>query len=185
MYSDEIHDLVHDAYAKLENPDGASVRFYDSDELDALPEAARQWALGVGNPVRYAGLSTGEDVVDLGCGSGVDVLLAAKKVGPTGSATGIDFLEPMIERGRRLAVEAGADNATFLQGNMEDLPLPDESADVVISNGSVNLSARKSRVLAEAHRVLAPGGRVCIADLTLSEEELPTEIRTHPSAWAG
>jgi len=185
MYSHEIHQLVYQAYARLAEPDGPALRFYDEEQLAALPEGARRWALGVGNPVAHAGLAPGEDVVDLGCGSGVDVLLAAGEVGPTGSATGIDFLAPMVDRGRRFAAEAGLDNVEFLQSDIEDVPLPDESVDVVISNGSVNLSARKSRVLAEAHRVLAPGGRVCVADLTLRDEDLPTEILTHPSAWAG
>jgi ubiquinone/menaquinone biosynthesis C-methylase UbiE len=184
MYSDEIHDLVYSAYAELESPDGAALRFYEDDELATLPERARRWALGVGNPVKHAALASGEDVVDLGCGAGVDVMLAAKEVGPTGSVTGIDFLAPMVERGRQYAREAGIDNAEFLQGEIEDLPLEDSVSDVVISNGSINLSARKSRVLAEAHRVLRPGGRVCISDLTL-DDDLPAEIRTHSSAWAG
>lgn len=185
MYSDEIHQLVYEAYAGLENPNGAAARFYDEDELAVLPQGARRWALGVGNPTRHAQLAVGEDVVDLGCGSGVDVLLAADQVGSGGSATGIDFLAGMVERGRHFAAEGGFHNATFVQSDIEDVPLPDASADVVISNGSVNLSARKSRVLAEAHRLLEPGGRVCITDLTLNDEELPPEIQTHPSAWAG
>lgn len=185
MYTDEIHDLVYETYAALDSPKGAATTFYEKRQLDSLPDGARQWALGVGNPVNHAALVPGEEVVDLGCGAGVDVLLAAREVGPSGIATGVDFLAPMVERGRRFAEEAGVDNAYFVQGEIEDLPLPEESADVVISNGSINLSARKSRVLAEAHRVLKPGGRMCVTDLTLSDEELPPEIRTHPSAWAG
>ncbi|MFP3883496.1 MAG: methyltransferase domain-containing protein [Actinomycetota bacterium] len=185
MYTDEIHDLVYETYAALESPTGAATGFYDERQLDALPDGARQWALGVGNPISRAALAPGEEVVDLGCGAGVDVLLAAREVGPSGSATGVDFLAPMVERGRRFAKEAGLDNAYFIQGEIEDLPLPEESADVIVSNGTINLSARKSRVLAEAHRVLRPGGRMCVTDLTLSDEELPPEIRTHPSAWAG
>lgn len=185
MYRDEIRDLVYQAYADLESPSGAALRFYEQEQLEALPDGAQQWALGVGNPVKHADLAPGEHVVDLGCGSGVDVLLAAQQVGDTGSATGIDFLGDMVNRGEQFASEACVDNAFFLQSEIEDLPLPGQTADVVISNGSVNLSARKSRVLAEAHRVLQPGGRICIADLTLSDDELPPEIRTHPSAWAG
>jgi len=185
MYSEEIHELVYEAYARLANPHGAALRFYDDGQLATLPEGARQWALGVGNPVRHAELAADEDVVDLGCGSGVDVLLAAGEVGQGGSVTGIDFLAPMLDRGRQFAAEAGLDNVTFLQSAIEDVPLPDQSADVVVSNGAINLSARKSRVLAEAHRLLEPGGRVCVSDLTLSDDELPPEIRTHPSAWAG
>jgi len=185
MYSQEIHDLVYEAYAKLEAANGAATQFYDEDQLSALPRDARQWALGVGNPLRHSDLVPGEDVVDLGCGSGVDVILAAREIGPEGTATGVDFLAPMVERGRRFAAAAGFDNAVFCQSDIEDLPLSDESAQVVISNGSVNLSARKSRVLSEAHRILRPGGRLCVADLTLSDEKLPAEIWTHPSAWAG
>lgn len=185
MYTDEIHDLVYETYAALDSPTGAAATFYESEQLDSLPDGARQWALGVGNPMKQAALAPGEQVVDLGCGAGVDVLLAAREVGPSGSATGVDFLAPMVDRGRRFAEEAGLDNAYFVQGEIEDLPLPEESADVIISNGSINLSARKSRVLAEAHRALRPGGRMCVTDLTLSDEELPPEIRTHPSAWAG
>lgn len=185
MYTDEIHDLVYETYSELDSPTGAATGFYEQRQLDSLPGEARQWALGVGNPVSHAALATGEEVVDLGCGAGVDVLLAAREVGPSGSVTGVDFLAQMVERGRRFAVEAGLSNAFFVHGEIEDLPLPEESADVIISNGSINLSARKSRVLAEAHRILRPGGRMCVTDLTLSDEELPPEIRTHPSAWAG
>lgn len=185
MYSEEIRDLVYETYSGLDSPTGAASSFYDEGQLDSLPDGARQWAMGVGNPVSRAGLVTGEDVVDLGCGAGVDVLLAAREVGPSGSATGVDFLDSMVERGARFAKEAALDNAHFVMGEIEDLPLPEESADVVISNGSINLSARKSRVLAEAHRILRPGGRIHLTDLTLSDEELPPEIRTHPSAWAG
>lgn len=185
MYTDEIHELVLSAYSAVEEPSGPATRFYDDDQLAGLPDGARQWALGVGNPIRHAGISAGERVVDLGCGVGVDVILAAREVGETGSVIGVDFLEDMVRRGKRFAGEAGVSNTAFLQGQIEDLPLDDETVDVAISNGSVNLAARKSRVLAETHRVLRPGGRVCITDLTLSDEELPPEIITHPSAWAG
>lgn len=185
MFGDEIHDLVYEAYSGLASPMGAGARFYSEEELAVLPEDARHWVLGVGSPVAHAGLTPGADVIDLGCGAGVDVMLAARQVAPTGTATGIDFLSEMVERGQRFAQAGGFDNARFVLGEIEDLPVPDESADVVISNGSINLAARKSRVLAEAHRVLRPGGRVCITDLTLAEEELPPQILTHPSAWAG
>lgn len=185
MFQDDIQELVRNAYVDLETPDGPGTIFYDEEQLARLPDEARRWALGVGNPVRYAGLEPGETVVDLGCGAGIDVLLAAAELRPGGRAVGVDFLASMVERGRRLANEAGADNASFLQAEIEDVTLHDEATDVVISNGAINLSPRKSRTLAEAYRILRPGGRLCVSDLTLAEEELPAEILTHPSAWAG
>lgn len=185
MYKDEIQNLVVDAYRTLDRPRGPGTRHYSDGQLADLPDGAREWALGVGNPIAWAELRPGEVVADLGCGAGIDTLLAAGAVGPTGRAVGVDLLPEMIERARAYAAEANVENVEFHQAEMESLPLPDESMDVVISNGALNLSARKSRVLAEAHRVLRPGGRLCISDLTIREEELPTQILTHPSAWAG
>ncbi len=185
MFSDEIHELVRDVYEDLDEPDGPATVLYSDEELAVLPDGARRWALGVGAPVAHAELRPGEVVVDLGCGAGVDTLLAAHQVAPGGRAIGVDMLDRMVARGERFAAEAGFDNAEFVRSEMEDLPLPDRSVDVVISNGAINLTARKSRVLAEAFRVLRPGGRMTVADLTIREEELPSEILTHPSAWAG
>ncbi|MFP4635447.1 MAG: methyltransferase domain-containing protein [Nitriliruptoraceae bacterium] len=185
MYKDEVQQLVADAYEDLNEPDGPATGLYATEQLLRLPEPARRWALGVGNPVPSAQLRPGEDVVDLGCGAGVDALLAGMEVGPTGRVTGVDILASMTGRGAELADEAGLDNVSFVTCEMEDLPLPDDAADVAISNGSINLSARKSRVLAEAARVLRPGGRLAVSDLTIREEELPAEVITHPSAWAG
>ena len=185
MYKDEIQQLVADAYRALDSPGGPATRFYTDVQLAALPDGTRQWALGVGNPVAWAGLSDGEVVADLGSGAGIDTLLAARAVAPTGRVVGVELLGEMIERAETFAAEAALDNVEFRQAEMESLPLPDASMDVVISNGAINLSARKSRVLAEAHRVLRPGGRLCVADLTIREEELPSEVLTHPSAWAG
>ncbi len=185
MYKDEIQQLVVDAYQALDAPEGPGASFYTDEQLAALPDGASEWALGVGNPLAWAGLRAGEVVADLGSGAGIDTLLAAQQVGPGGRAVGVDFLAGMIERAQAFAAEAGVDNVEFIQGEMESIPLPDASVDAVISNGSINLSARKSRVLAEAQRVLRPGGRLCVADLTIHEEELPSEILTHPSAWAG
>ena len=185
MYADEIQRLVSDAYRVLDPPGGPGAGFYTDEQLAGLPAPAREWALGVGNPVAWAGLHEGEVVADLGCGAGIDTLLAAAEVAPTGRAVGVDFLAEMVDRARTFAAQADIANADFRQGEMESLPLPDASVDVVISNGSINLSARKSRVLAEAHRVLRPGGRLCVSDLTIREEELPSEVLTHPSAWAG
>lgn len=185
LFKDDIQQLVRDAYEPLQDPGGPGAHLYDEGQLERLPRGAREWALGVGNPVSHADLSPGDTVVDLGCGSGIDVLLAAFEVGPEGRSIGVDFLASMVERGQHLARQAAIPHATFIQSEIESVDLPDESADTVISNGAINLSARKSRVLAEAHRLVRPGGSLCVSDLVLSEEELPPEILTHPSAWAG
>jgi arsenite methyltransferase len=181
MYKDEIQQLVVDAYRALDEPGGPGTRFYTDEQLMSLPSGVRQWALGVGNPTRWAELRDGDVVADVGSGAGIDTFLAAHAVGPTGRAIGVEILPEMIER----AAAHAPDNAELIHAEMEALPLPDASVDVVISNGAINLSARKSRVLAEAYRVLRPGGRLCVADLTIREEELPSQILTHPSAWAG
>lgn len=185
LQQQEIRAAVRDTYAGVRPSDRhVAERFYSPDELDGMPDETVRMALGVGNPVRHAALSAGDDVVDLGSGGGLDCLLAARAVGPTGSVVGVDFLPEMVERASRAAADLGLGNLRFVQGELEDLPLPDASVDVVISNGVVNLSPRKVRVLAEALRVLRPGGRLAIADLVL-EHDLPPEIRTHPAAWAG
>ena len=160
-------------------------RFYNTSELISVPAGAIAWALGVGNPVRYAFIEPGETVLDIGSGGGIDTILAAKRTGPEGKAIGLDILEEMGNRARRNAAEAGVAGWTeFLHGEMEAIPLADASVDVVISNGVLNLSGRKSRALAEIFRVLRPDGRISVADLTL-EEELPPEVANDPSAWAG
>lgn len=185
MFKDEIQQLVADAYEAVDDPDGPGARNYAPEQLALIPADARRWILGVGNPVPAAQLQPGERVVDLGCGAGIDAQLTAAEVGPTGHVTGIDMLPSMIDRCRSFAREAGRDNLSFINAEIEALPLADGHADAVISNGSINLSARKSRVLAEALRVLRPGGRLAVADLTIDEDDLPSEILTHPSAWAG
>ena len=185
LQQDAIRAAVRSTYAEVRPTDRAvAERFYSAEDLAGLPDETVRIALGVGNPVRQARLAAGEAVVDLGSGGGIDCLLAARAVGPTGSVVGVDFLPEMIQRATAAAVAIGLDNVRFVEGEIEALPLPDESADVVISNGVINLSPRKVRVLAEAFRVLRPGGRLAVVDLVL-EHGLPPEIVTHPAAWAG
>jgi arsenite methyltransferase len=187
MFQQEIKQAVREAYAAISTGAGEVVarRLYADQELSEIPRGAVEWALGVGDPVRYAFLQPGETALDVGSGGGIDTILAARRVGPQGHAIGLDVLEEMCSRGRRHAAEAGVEGWTeFLRGEMEDIPLPDESVDVVLSNGVLNLSARKSRALAEIFRVLGPGGRICMADLTV-EGELPPEVANDQSAWAG
>jgi SAM-dependent methyltransferase len=185
LSQDAIRSIVRETYGAVGPTDRrVAERFYSSDELAGLPEPTVRMALGVGNPVRYADLRPGEDVADLGSGGGIDCLLAARAVGPAGSVIGVDFLPDMVARATSAAAQAELSNVRFVEGMIEALPLPDGSTDVVISNGVVNLSPRKVRVLAEAFRILRPGGRLAIVDLVL-EHDLPPEIQTHPAAWAG
>jgi SAM-dependent methyltransferase len=187
LFQSEIKEVVRKAYAGIDAGAGRSAvqRLYSEEELGALPPSAVDWALGVGNPVRHAALQPGETVLDVGCGAGIDTILAARAVGPTGRAIGLDLLEEMCERARGHAQDAGVARWTeFVRGEMEEIPLPDASVDVVISNGVINLSPRKSRVLAEILRVLRPGGRLSVADLTVNDE-LPTELQMSEAAWAG
>ena len=121
MFRNEIEELVHGAYHALDTPDGPATRYYSDEQIALLPEVARDWALGVGNPVPHADLQVGETVLDLGCGAGIDVLLAAHAVGPTGRVIGLDLLEEMLERGRKAAADAGADNVEFIQGKMDGI----------------------------------------------------------------
>jgi arsenite methyltransferase len=187
MFQDEIKDTVRRAYGAIETGGGEAVarRLYSEEELAEVPPGAVSWALGVGNPAPYAFLQPGETVLDIGSGGGIDTILAARRVGPEGAAIGLDVVEQMLERARAHAAESGVEGWTeFISGEMEDIPLPDGSVDVVISNGVLNLSARKSRALAEIFRVLGPGGRISLADLTV-EGDLPPEVANDQSAWAG
>ena len=187
MYQDEIREIVREAYTTIPSGAGAAVaeRLYPPKVLDQVPSQAVEWALGVGDPVGGAGIAAGETVVDLGCGGGIDAILAAHAVGAAGRVVGIDLLDEMCERARAAAVRAGVSGWTdFRTGAIEDIPLPDESIDVVVSNGVLNLSPRKGRALAEMFRVLRPGGRVSITDLIV-DDELPPEVLTSESAWAG
>ena len=157
---------------------------YSVDERSELPEAAVLASLGCGNPTALAELSAGEVVLDLGSGGGIDVLLSARRVGPTGKAYGVDMTDEMLELARRNQREAGVSNAEFLKGTIENVPLPDESVDVVISNCVINLSTDKDSVLREAFRVLRKGGRFAVSDIVI-QGRLPEELRESLEAWSG
>ena len=185
LAQDQIRSVVRETYGSVAPTDRrVAERFYSAADLAGLPDETIRIALGVGNPVRHARLEPGDDVVDLGSGGGIDCLLAGRAVGASGSVVGVDFLPEMVDRARRATAALALDHVRFVEGEIEALPLPDASADVVISNGVVNLSPRKVRVLAEAFRVLRPGGRLAIVDLIL-DHDLPAEIQTSPAAWAG
>jgi arsenite methyltransferase len=157
---------------------------YDQATTSVLPEQAVLASLGCGNPTALAELKEGEVVLDLGSGGGIDVLLSARRVGPSGKAYGVDMTDPMLELARRNAHEAGVRNAEFLKGEIENIPLPDASVDVIISNCVINLSADKDQVFAEAFRVLRPGGRFAVSDV-VSRGEIPQEIRRDMELWVG
>jgi ubiquinone/menaquinone biosynthesis C-methylase UbiE len=157
---------------------------YDAVTTATLPEAAVLASLGCGNPTALADLREGEVVLDLGSGGGIDVLLSARRVGPTGKAYGLDMTDEMLDLARRNATAAGATNVEFLKGDIEAIPLPDASVDVVISNCVINLAADKRRVLAEAFRVLKPGGRFAVSDVVV-RGEVPAEVRRSLELWVG
>jgi arsenite methyltransferase len=154
---------------------GCSERLYREGETDGLPEEAVLASLGCGNPIAVADLREGERVLDLGSGGGIDVLLSARRVSPSGFAYGVDMTDDMLELARRNAAKAGAQNVEFLKGQIEDVPLPDGSVDVVISNCVINLSVDKPAVLAEMFRVLVPGGRIGIADVVAEDHMSPAD----------
>lgn len=157
---------------------------YSDAEASEIPADALLASFGCGNPTALAALSPGEVVLDLGSGGGIDVLLSAKRVGPTGKAYGLDMTPEMLDLARRNAETAGATNVEFMLGNIEAIPLPDNSVDVIISNCVINLSPDKDAVLAEAMRVLRPGGRFAVSDIVLARE-LPPATQTSLELWAG
>jgi arsenite methyltransferase len=164
--------------------DPITSNLYGDDQTSVLPEKAVLASLGCGNPTALTELHEGETVLDLGSGGGIDVLLSARRVGPTGKAYGLDMTDEMLELARENARKAGAENVEFLKGEIEQIPLPDNSVDVIISNCVINLSGDKRRVLAEAFRVLKPGGRFAVSDVVV-RGEVPAEIRRSMELWVG
>jgi ubiquinone/menaquinone biosynthesis C-methylase UbiE len=171
----------------VEAQDEIARGLYDIDETGDLPDGAVLASLGCGNPTALAGLRPGETVLDLGSGGGIDVLLSAKRVGPTGKAYGLDMTDEMLALARKNQQEAGVANVEFLKGDIEDVPLPDASVDVIISNCVVNLSPDKDKVLAEAFRVLKPGGRFAVSDIVFQGDVslVPEHIMRSIEAWSG
>jgi SAM-dependent methyltransferase len=157
---------------------------YAEDEMAGLPADAVAASLGCGNPTALAELKLGETVLDLGSGGGIDVLLSARRVGPTGKAYGLDMTDEMLALARENQRKAGVDNVEFLKGEIENIPLPENSVDVIISNCVINLSADKDRVLSEAFRVLKPSGRFAVSDVVV-RGEVPADIRRRVELWAG
>ena len=186
MHSAETKEIVRSAYAAVDtSSERVARKLYSPEQLAQLPQRAIEGALGVGNHLRHAEIDSGETLLDLGCGAGIDTILAARRTGPTGHVIALDFLPEMLERTKTAAAEAALDTIQPLEGDIEAIPLADGSVDHVISNGVINLAPRKARTLAECARVLRAGGKLTVADLTVAEEELPPEILTHPATWAG
>jgi arsenite methyltransferase len=187
-----IRESVRERYAAAAKRDqgccGGSAVFganlYDEASTEDIPEAAVNASLGCGVPTAVADLHEGETVLDLGSGAGADVLISARRVGPTGTAIGLDMTDEMLELARANAAEAGVDNVEFLKGYLEDIPLPGESVDVVISNCVINLSGDKPKVLRETARVLRSGGRFAVSDV-IRDPDMDDATRADMAAWTG
>ena len=195
MGGDEIKQTVKEKYGRAAlrvaggerdscGCDPVSSNLYDAAETATLPEGAVLASLGCGNPTAVAELHAGETVLDLGSGGGIDVLLSARRVGPTGKAYGLDMTDEMLALARDNQRAAGLENVEFLKGDIERIPLPDASVDVIISNCVINLAADKRKVLAEAFRVLKPGGRLAVSDVVV-RGQLPPAVRHSMEAWVG
>jgi len=170
--------------AELSGCDPITRNLYDASEKAALPADAVAASLGCGNPTALAQLQPGETVLDMGSGGGIDVLLSARRVGPTGKAYGLDMTDEMLALARENQKKAGAQNVEFLKGTIENIPLPDNTVDVIISNCVINLSGDKDRVLCEAFRVLKPGGRLAVSDVVI-RGEVPSSVRKSMELWVG
>ena len=164
--------------------DPITTNLYDAAQASQIPEDAVKASLGCGNPTALAQLNPGETVLDLGSGGGIDVLLSARRVGPTGKAYGLDMTDEMLALARENQRKAGVENVEFLKGEIENIPLPDNSVDVIISNCVINLSADKDRVLREAFRVLKPGGRFAVSDVVV-HGDVPQQVRDSVLLWVG
>jgi ubiquinone/menaquinone biosynthesis C-methylase UbiE len=165
--------------------DPITSNLYDEAQAAAIPVEAMLASLGCGNPTALAELKAGEVVLDLGSGGGIDVLLSARRVGPTGKAYGLDMTDHMLALARENQAKSGLTNVEFLKGEIEHIPLPDNSVDVIISNCVINLSADKDRVIAEAFRVLKPGGRFAVSDVVVRGEDVPPAVRRSMELWVG
>src|SRR5580704_17541826 len=170
--------------AELSGCDPITRDLYDASQMAAVPADAKSASLGCGNPTALANLAAGEVVLDLGSGGGIDVLLSAQRVGPTGKAYGLDMTDEMLALARANQKKAGVENVEFLHGTMENIPLPNESVDVIISNCVINLSGDKDQVLQEAFRVLKPGGRLAVSDVVV-RGEVPANVRKSMELWVG